>query len=176
MKKKKLDKNKGILFWVTGLPGSGKSSIAKKIKKKIIKKYGHTILINGDDMRNIFELKKYSQKERLNNGIKFSNFCKFLINQKINVIFAVVGLFDKVREKNKKNIKNYIEIYIKSDLKKIIKKGKKGIYKKYKFNIVGKDLKPEFPKKPNILINNNFKKNVEELADEIFEKIQKIYI
>ena len=176
MKKKRLDKNKGILFWVTGLPGSGKSSVAKKIKKKIINKYGPTILINGDDMRNIFELRKFSQKERLNNGIKFSNFCKFLTNQKINVIFAVVGLFDKVRAKNKKNIKNYIEIYIKSDIKTIIKKGKKGIYKKYKYNIVGKDLKPEFPKKPNIIVTNNFQKNIEELSDIVFNKINKKYI
>ena len=40
--KKKILKSKGILFWITGLPGSGKSTIAKKIKSKIIKNYGKT--------------------------------------------------------------------------------------------------------------------------------------
>ena len=63
--KKKILKSKGILFWITGLPGSGKSTIAKKIKSKIIKKYGPTIVINGDDLRKIFKLFKYSKKERL---------------------------------------------------------------------------------------------------------------
>ena len=36
----KLDKNKGIVFWITGLSGSGKTTIGKKIKTKIIKNYG----------------------------------------------------------------------------------------------------------------------------------------
>ena len=120
MKKKKIDSKKGILFWITGLPGSGKTVIAKKLKKKISTKYGTTIIISGDDMRAIFKFKKYSKFERLQNGYKFVNFCKFCTNQKINVIFAAVGLFHKLQSYNKKNIKNYVEIYIKSDLKKIL--------------------------------------------------------
>ena len=38
-------KSKGILFWITGLPGSGKTTIAKKIYKQIVQKYGLTLLI-----------------------------------------------------------------------------------------------------------------------------------
>ena len=57
MKKIKLNPNKGILFWITGLAGSGKTSIAKGIKSKIIKLYGPTIMFSGDDMRKIFGLK-----------------------------------------------------------------------------------------------------------------------
>ena len=53
--------NKGILFWVTGLSGSGKSSIAKKIWPTIKRKFGPTILVNGDDMRSIFKLNKYDR-------------------------------------------------------------------------------------------------------------------
>ena len=55
------NKNKGILFWITGLSGSGKTTIAKKIRPFISKKYGPTIIINGDDMRNIFKLRKLIQ-------------------------------------------------------------------------------------------------------------------
>ena len=56
MKKIKLNHNKGILFWVTGLSGSGKTSIAREIKHKISKLYGPTIVVSGDDMRKIFGL------------------------------------------------------------------------------------------------------------------------
>ena len=45
------NKKKGILFWITGLPGAGKTSIANKIISVINKKFGHTILFNGDDIR-----------------------------------------------------------------------------------------------------------------------------
>ena len=49
MKRKfKLDKKKGIVFWITGLSGSGKSTVAKNIKKNISNKYGKTVLSNGD--------------------------------------------------------------------------------------------------------------------------------
>ena len=62
MKRKKINKKKGILFWITGLSGSGKTSLAKKIKKDISKKYGPTIIISGDNLRSIFCLNKYDYK------------------------------------------------------------------------------------------------------------------
>ena len=56
---------------------------------------------------------------------KYCKFAKFTTNQKINVIFAAVGMMDVVRNWLKKNISNYVEIYVKADLKKIIKAKKK---------------------------------------------------
>jgi len=174
MKKIRLNKKKGILFWITGLSGSGKTSIAKLIKKDIVEKYGPTIVLSGDDLRKIFKLNKYDRLSRLENGLKFSNFCKKITDQKINVIFAVVGMFDKIRSQNKKNIKNYVEIFIQSNLKKIIKKRKKKIYHKVITNIVGLDIKPELPKKPNLIIKNDFKKRLENLSKKVFLEISKI--
>ena len=52
-----------------------------------------------------------------------------LFQKNVNVIFTVVGLFDKIRNYNKKNIKNYIEIYIKTDIKKLKIKSNKKHYK-----------------------------------------------
>ena len=167
-------KNKGVLFWITGLSGSGKTRIAKKILNQISKRYGPTIYISGDDMRNIFDLKKYTKKARISNAIKFRKFYKFITNQNINVIFAVVSMFDSIRKWNKKNIPNYVEIYIKSDIKKIIKIGKKNIYKKFNKDIVGLDLLAELPKSPNITVENDFKKNIKQLSNEIFERIKVI--
>ena len=69
----------------------------------------------------------------------------------------------------------YIEIYIKADLKKIIKTKKKKIYhKKNPGDIVGINIKPEFPKNPNILLKNNLKKDINLLAKDLVNKIKKI--
>ena len=113
--KKKIDKNKGILFWITGLSGSGKTTLAKKIKKDIIKYYGPTLLVSGDNLRKIFNFKKYTSSERLKNSKKFCNFAKFITDQKINLIFAVVGMMHQPRNWNKKYIDNYVEIYVKTN-------------------------------------------------------------
>ena len=88
------------------------------------------------------------------------------------IIFAVISMFDSIREWNRKNIPNYVEIYIKSDIEKIIKTGKKRTYKDFKTNIVGLDITPELPKSPNIIIENNFKKNIVQLSSELLKKIK----
>ena len=165
------NKNKGILFWITGLSGSGKTTIAKQIKPFITKKYGPTIIINGDDMRNIFKLKKYDKDSRLDYGKKYTKLCKLLTNQKINVIFSVVGLFHALHSWNRKNIENYCEIFLKTSIKKIISAKKKRVYYTHKKNIVGLDIKPEFPKKPNIIIKNSFHKKINHISKKIIQKL-----
>jgi adenylylsulfate kinase len=174
MKEIRISKKKGILFWVTGFPGSGKTAIANRIKSEIIKSYGPTILISGDNLRKIFNYKEYSKIERLKIGLKFCKLCQFITNQKINVIFATVGLFDKLRHKNRLNIQNYVEIYIKSNLLNIIKVGKKKLYKKYNKNIVGKDISAELPKSPDIILNNKFDRSVNMLSIQLLKKIKEI--
>ena len=173
--KKKINKKKGILFWVTGLSGSGKTVISEKIRNEIIKHYGPTLLVSGDDLRKIFKFDKYTAAERKLLGIYYCNYAKFITNQKINLIFAVVGMRDSTRNWNKKNISNYVEVYIKTNIKTIIKANKKKIYhKKNSSNIVGVDIKPELPKKADIIINNNFNKSLDILAKELVMKIRKI--
>jgi len=175
MKKLKNNNNKGILFWITGLSGSGKTTIAKKIKKQIIHNYGPTILVSGDSLRKIFGFNKYTYKERVLLSKKFCKFAKFVTNQKINLIFAVVGMMHSTRKWYRKNVDNYVEIYVKADLKKIINLKRKRIYHKKNIgNIVGITIKPEFPRKPNIIVNNNFKQSTDELAKDLIKKILKI--
>ena len=118
-------KKPGIVFWITGLSGSGKSTIGNLIKKYIDKNYGKTVIIHGDDIRNIYHLRKYKKKERLNLGISNSNLCKLISSQGINVIFTTVCLFYELHKYNRSNIKHYIEIYIKSDIKTLVKNKKK---------------------------------------------------
>ena len=94
---RKLKKNRGILFLITGLSGSGKTTIAEKI-------------ISGDDLRTIFNFKKFSRKPRIQLALSYSKFCKYITNQNVNVILSTVSLFHKVRKWNRSNINNYIEI------------------------------------------------------------------
>ena len=169
-------KKRGTLIWITGLSGSGKSEIGKLILPMIKKKIGPTVLINGDDLRNIFKLYGYTKKDRLENAKKFYGLYKLITDQGINVIFCVVSMFDAVRSWNKKFINNYIEIYIKTELKKIIQQNKKETYFNNKKNVVGIDIKPELPKNPDITITNDFKKNTKEISKILIKKILKVYV
>ena len=89
------------------------------------------------------------------------------------MVFATVSMFDDVRNFNRKKNKNkYIEIYIKSPIKKIIDNRKKKIYFSKK-KLVGRDIRAEFPKNPDISINNNFEESLHKLSNSILLKIKK---
>ena len=105
--------------------------------------------------------------------MKYCKLAKSITNQNINVIFAVVGMMHSVRAWNKENIKNYVEIYIKTDLQKIIKKRKKRIYHQNKDNIIGLDIKAENPKNPHIILHNKFEKNINFYSSDLMAKIKK---
>ena len=176
MIKIKINKKKGIFFWITGLSGSGKTTIAKKLYKSVSQHYGPTLLMSGDTLRRMFKIKGYSIKERKKIDDLFVNFYKFITDQKINLIFTAIGMTNYTRNLNKKKIQNYVEIYIKADVNKIIKLGKKKIYHSNVKNIVGVDIKAEFPKHPNIQIVNDLKLSPDYLANRLFESIKKITI
>ena len=166
----KLKKNKGILFWITGLPGSGKTSIAKLLHKRIEKIYGSSIIISGDEIRKDFNLKGYERKDRLKIGFMYSKLFRRIVNQNINVIFSGGALYEKIQNFKKKNKKNYFEIFIDSNFFK--NKKIKRISKKSK-NVVGINIKPEYPKDPNIRYYNNFDISLKSSSNIIFKLIQK---
>ena len=169
---KKIDKKKGIVFWVTGLSGAGKSAISKKILPFINKKYGPTLSFSGDELRKLLDLNKYSKNERFKVGLTYSRIAKNISDKNINVLIDVIGLFNKLRIYNKKHIKNYVEIYIRSSLKTIQKV--KNLYLDLKSRkIWGLGLKPEFPKNSHIVINNDFSKSIKKLSQELEKKINK---
>ena len=127
-----MNKKKGILFWITGLSGSGKSTLAKRIFPYIKKKCGPSVYLDGDTMRKILELYDYSYRGRASNLKKFNRIVKLLTDQGINVVFSLIGLMNKPRAWNRKNIKKYVEIFIMSNVKKIISIDKKIYIKKTK--------------------------------------------
>ena len=121
---KKIKKNKGILFWITGLTGCGKTEISKLIKEFISSKFGKTLIINGYDIRDIFDIKKYNRKDRLKLGKKYTLLAKHITDH----YDEVVKYFEKkykakidLNTNNDLNLEDYI-IEFKSKTKKVLDK------------------------------------------------------
>ena len=108
------------------------------------------------EIRKTFDLKGYNKIDRQVIGIKYINLAKLITDQKINVIFAVAGLLHKSHSLNRAKFKNYLEIFVKSEIKRLKKRKSKYFYRKKVKNVWGLDIKPEFPKKPDVIIFNKF--------------------
>lgn len=84
-------------------------------------------------------------------------------------------MMEKPRKWNRKNIKNYIEIYIKSNVNDIIRENKKKIYmNKKNSQFVGINIKPEYPKNPDIVVSNNLSIPLSEISENLFRKINNL--
>jgi adenylylsulfate kinase len=171
-----IDKRYGIVFWITGISGSGKSTISKGIIKFIKKKFGPTIILSGDNLRTIFDLDKYDRNYRMQIGRQYTKLLRLIIANKINVLFSVVGLFHKLHKYNRLQLKNYIEILIDANFKTTMLRKQKIFYKRKIKNVWGKDIKPEYPNKPHIVIKNNFQKSKKFLYKELIKKINHLKI
>ena len=164
-------KKKGSLIWITGLSGSGKSQVAKKLKQKLKQEKMDYLLFNGDDLRKIFKLNKYDATSRKRYAASYSKFCKKITDQGVNLMFAAVAMIDQTRKWNKKNIPNYCEIYIKVPIKIIRNRNKKNLYRSQKKNVVGKDIKFPEPFKSDLIIENNYDKSYKKELTKIIKKI-----
>ena len=164
------------LYWFTGLSGAGKTTIAD-IFYKTIKKSKHTVVfLDGDTLREILtDGQQYSLIERKKLAMRYSQFCKMLTDQGIDVVIATISMFHEVRSWNRSNIKNYHEIYIKVPIDILIQRDQKKLYSKAlngEINdVLGIDIDFEEPDKPDIVILNNGSRSPKNLANQIIKKI-----
>ncbi len=166
-----MKKNYGILFRISGLPGSGKTELVKLIQNEIQIHFGPTVSWSGDDLRNILNNKLYSLKERNKFGLINIKLIKLINSQKINVLFATVGLKSSIRKSFAENIPNYIEIIIKANLSDLKKRKARKFYNNNSKNVWGQDIKVEYPKNPDIELINDFSKDLNFLKKRLIKKL-----
>ena len=155
--KKKINIIPKILF-LTGLPSSGKTSLAKSLKKKLqVKGLQKIKYIDGDLFRKKFKFYQYDTRSRNLVGENKIKFAKLFLKQKKFVIITGVA-HDKVwRKKIKKKNKDIIEVYTKCplkicqqrDFKKNYLKAKKKVLK----NFVGIDYNYQEGKSVDLTLN-----------------------
>ena len=97
-----------------------------------------------------------------------------LSEQGIHVVIATISMFNEVREWNRKNIVDYVEIYIKVPLKILIKRDQKNLYSNNADNVMGFNVDAEEPLNPDITLLNDGSKSSEEITSQLKILIKKI--
>ena len=99
-----------MIYWFTGQPGAGKTSIAEVLIDKLP---SNTFHVDGDDLREIFNNKDYSETGRRKNIELAQHITHFLHNKGTNVVVSLVSPYRDQREEFKQKIgDDIIEIYV----------------------------------------------------------------
>lgn len=164
------------LIWITGLSGSGKTTIAKKVFQELRKMHTNVIFLDGDDFREILGNDLgYTLKDRIENAKRIHRMCNFLISQDINVICATMSLYKEIHKLNREVFKNYLEVFIECSMEELIKRDQKGLYSKAINrdidNVIGINIAFDRPTNCDLVVENTELNKLDEKVQRILELI-----
>ena len=165
----------GFVLWMTGLPCSGKTTLAKKLSDKV----NNLAILDGDDLREWLSPKDFSRKGINEHNRKVANLAKLLVNHNVPVLVSLVSPFNENREDAHKIIGDnmFIETYIKCSLSICEERDVKGMYKKARQNeikdFIGVHTNYEIPDKPDLTVNTEIN-SLDQCVQEIFEFLPRL--
>ncbi|MFC1698968.1 adenylyl-sulfate kinase [Candidatus Omnitrophota bacterium] len=123
--------HRGLTVWFTGLPGSGKSTVANLVAEKLKAKGFKVERLDGDIVRKGLTRDLGFSKEDRNKNIERVTFvAKLLTRNGVIVLSSFVSPYRAARENARQQIHSFCEVYVKCSLEECIRRDVKGMYKK----------------------------------------------
>ena len=170
-------KQKSKVLWFTGLSGSGKSTIAIALEKKLRKEGFFTQILDGDNVRTgINNNLGFSNEDRTENIRRIAEVSKLFLDCGVITLNSFVSPTIEIRELAKSIIgaDDFLEIYVNAPLEVCEQRDVKGLYKKARKgeikDFTGIDSPFEESENPFLEIRTD-KSTVEQLVEEIYTKI-----
>ena len=165
------------LLWFTGLSGSGKSTIANLVEKKLFAMGKHSFLLDGDNVRHGLNRDLgFTERDRVENIRRVGEVAKLMTDAGLIVLTAFISPFKAERQMVRQMLPEgeFVEIFIDTPLAEAEKRDVKGLYKKARSgqlkNFTGIDSPYEPPESPEIRIDTT-RMSPEEAADLIVDHV-----
>ncbi|MFT6219957.1 MAG: bifunctional enzyme CysN/CysC [Rickettsiales bacterium] len=170
----KIKNQKPLCIWLTGLSGSGKSTIANLLDEALYKTGKHSFILDGDNIRHGLNSDLgFSREDRSENIRRIGYACKLMSDAGLIIISAFISPDAKMRDFVRNNIfknEGFIEIYLDTDIEVCKKRDPKNLYKKALAgeikDFTGLDAPYDIPDNPEIVIDtvsNSAEKCVEQI-------------
>ena len=168
-----LKAQKSCVLWFTGLSGSGKSTIANIVERKLANEGRHTYLLDGDNVRH--GLNKdlgFTDADRVENIRRIGEVARLMVDSGLIVLTAFISPFRAERQMARSLLEEdeFLEVFVETPLSVAEERDPKGLYKKARSgdlkNFTGIDSPYEQPKSPEILVDTS-NLSAEQCAEQI---------
>jgi bifunctional enzyme CysN/CysC len=172
-----LKNQKPVVLWMTGLSGSGKSTIANAVEKKLAQMNRHTFLLDGDNVRHgLSKDLGFTDVDRIENIRRVGEVAKLMTDAGLIVITAFISPFRSERQMVRDMMApgEFVEVFIDTPLSVAEERDVKGLYAKARSgklkNFTGIDSPYEAPKTPEIHIDTTTI-SIDEAAEKIVKQL-----
>jgi len=165
-------------IWLTGIPGSGKTTISVLLKDYFQKKNMPAVILDGDEIRKtISKDLGFSPEDRKEHNRRVIEMAKLLVKNDFTAIIPLISPYKETRELARKEIPNFVEVYVKASLDKCIQRDPKGLYQKAKKgeiqNLTGLQSPYEEPQNPELVLDTE-KYSAVECLDILVSKLKQL--
>lgn len=169
---------KGFVVWLTGLPGSGKTTIARILAEGLLKKGLSVEILDGDQVRRQLSPELgFSKEDREVHAKRVAYVSHLLSRNGITTIVALISPFRSFREYARNLIGDFVEVWVKCSLETCIKRDSKGLYKKAIegtiTNFTGVQDPYEPPTNAEVIVDTE-RESAEESADRIINCLSEL--
>lgn len=127
----KQNNDSGIIIWLTGLSGSGKTTICEELTRHLMIKRYRVQVLDGDDLReNLCRDLTFSKADRDTNIRRVGYVAGLLAQHGVIVLVAAISPYRNARNEVRKSVKHFVEVYVNTPLEACEKRDVKGLYKK----------------------------------------------
>ncbi|MFQ5940574.1 MAG: adenylyl-sulfate kinase [Nitrososphaerales archaeon] len=120
-----------FVIWLTGLPGCGKTTIAKMLEPKLRELGSRVELFDGDEVRRQLSPDLgFSKLDRELHAKRVAYLSKLLCRNGIIAIVSLISPYRSFRNFARQEIQEFVEVYVKCSLETCMKRDPKGLYKK----------------------------------------------
>lgn len=121
----------GFTVWFTGLSGAGKTTLSSRVAEEIRRRGRNVELLDGDVVRtNLSKGLGYSREDRDTNIRRIGFVAHLLTRNGIPVVVAAISPYRAVREEVRRQIGNFVEVYVRCPLDELIRRDVKGLYQR----------------------------------------------
>ncbi|MEW2354018.1 adenylyl-sulfate kinase [Spirillospora sp. NPDC029432] len=155
------------VVWVTGLSGSGKSTVTARLRERLIEAGVEPVVLDGDRLRAIMPVRLgYDEADRRRLAMFYARLAHEFAAQGRLVLCSTISLFHEVHAWNRANNENYLEVWLRVPVRELsARDGRAALYSGGA--AVGAGVAAEFPEAPHVVIDNHGPTTPDDAADRI---------